>query len=236
MIARGDLGVEIDVAEMPVRQKQIIDTCQRWRKPVIVATQMLDSMQRNSRPTRAEVTDVANAVLDGTDACMLSGETAIGLFPVESVQMMNRILQSTENSLRPARPRVSSADLSTDAVHPITSAIVAGAGQIAHQLGAKIVAIVTRSGRTALVKAKQRDFIPTIALSDTAATLRQVCLYWGIFPLSSTPPDLEQELVPFVEAWGREQKLLERGDTVVFVAGTQVLAGAHNQIFVHQVV
>ncbi len=105
MVARGDLGVEIDVAEMPVVQKRIIDTCQRWQKPVIVATQMLDSMQRSNRPTRAEVTDVANAILDGTDACMLSGETAVGTYPIETVQMMNRIMISTERSRIPARGR-----------------------------------------------------------------------------------------------------------------------------------
>ncbi|MEZ6119570.1 MAG: pyruvate kinase [Pirellulaceae bacterium] len=100
MVARGDLGVEIDVAEMPLEQKRIIETCQKFRKPVIVATQMLDSMQRSSTPTRAEATDVANAILDGADACMLSGETAIGRFPRESVEMMNRIMLATEQRMK----------------------------------------------------------------------------------------------------------------------------------------
>ena len=206
MIARGDLGVEIDVAEMPVKQKLIIDTCQRWKKPVIVATQMLDSMQRNNRPTRAEVTDVANAILDGTDACMLSGETAIGQYPVESVQMMNRIMLSTEKSMRQTSSRQRDDDTSTDLVHPITSAVVAGAGQIAEQIGAKMVVIATRSGNTALAKAKRRDFIPTVAVSDRIATLRQMCLFWGITPLSGGPRDLDRELIPFIDRMGSQAR------------------------------
>jgi pyruvate kinase len=235
MIARGDLGVEIDVAEMPVRQKQIVDTCQRWNKPVIVATQMLDSMQYNIRPTRAEVTDVANAILDGVDACMLSGETAIGQYPVESVQMMNRIMLSTERSLNQLQSRRLWETANDDAVHPITSAVVAAAGKIADRLGAKIVVIATRSGRTALAKAKQRNLVPSIAVSDRQATLRQMCLYWGIYPLSGAPLDLDRELIGFVDRWGRQNGLLQAEDVVVFVAGTHIRAGAHNQLFVHQV-
>jgi pyruvate kinase len=120
-------------------------------------------------------------------------------------------------------------------VHPITSAVVAAAGEIAEQLGAKIVVIATRSGRTALAKAKQRDFVPTIAVSDTPATLRQMCLYWGIMPLAGAPEDLNQELIPFIDQWGRQQGILQPRDCVVIVAGTRVRAGAHNQLVVHQV-
>ena len=244
MVARGDLGVEIDVAKMPVEQKRIIQLCRELRKPVIVATQMLDSMQRASRPTRAEVTDVANAILDGTDACMLSGETAIGKFPVESVCMMNRIMCSTENSLQstghrlplgihahnqqrrePDRPRVDR----------ITSAVVRGAGTIAEDLDAKIVVIATRSGATALAKSSSRDFIPTIAVSDRPTTLRQMTLLWGIEPLARSPHDLDQAVIPFVVDWGRQRGILQPSDRVVFVAGTHVRAGAHNQLIVHEV-
>ncbi len=236
MIARGDLGVEIDVAEMPVKQKLIIDVCQRWKKPVIVATQMLDSMQRNNRPTRAEVTDVANAILDGTDACMLSGETAIGQYPIESVQMMNRIMLSTERSMQRMTARRRDEEVPDGVlVHPITSAVVAAAGHIAEQVGARIVVIATRSGNTALAKAKRRDFVPTVAVSDRASTLQQMCLFWGITPLSGGPQDLDTELISFIDRWGRQQGILQSGDRVVVVAGTQVHAGAHNQLVVHQV-
>ncbi|MCA9150596.1 MAG: pyruvate kinase, partial [Planctomycetales bacterium] len=235
MVARGDLGVEIDVARMPVIQKQIIDACQRHKKPVIVATQMLDSMQRASHPTRAEATDVANAILDGTDACMLSGETAVGSYPVESVEMMNRIMLYTEDAMETYQKRRDHLGDTIDLVHPVTSAVVNGAGQIGSQLRAKMIVIATRSGLTALEKAKHRDFIPTVAVSDRTMTLRQMCLYWGITPLAGVPHDLDRELVHFIDDWGREHGVLKTGDYVVFVAGTKVSVGSHNQLWVHQV-
>jgi pyruvate kinase len=234
MVARGDLGVEIDVAETPVQQKRIIDACRRWTKPVIVATEMLDSMQHSTRPTRAEVTDVANAIFDGTDACMLSGETAVGEYPLEAVRMMNRIMLSTEKSLRQIAARRDTLH-PLDSVHPITSAVVAAAGSVAEQLEAKMVVIATRSGATALTKAKQRDFTPTIAVSDQAATLRQMSLYWGIFPLAGAPQDSDLELIAFVVPWGRRNGLLEPTDRVVVVTGSNVRPGVHNQLIVHEV-
>ena len=233
MVARGDLGVEIDVATMPVAQKQIIDACSIWRKPVIVATQMLDSMQRSSRPTRAEVTDVANAILDGTDACMLSGETAIGDYPVESVTMMNRIMKSTEQMRMPGRDNLE-VGLS-ERVHPVTSAVVRGAGRIADEIDARMVVVATRSGVTALTKAKQRDFIPTVAVSNCQQTLRQMCLYWGIHPLPGAPENLDQHLVSFISRWGQEQGQLQPGDRVVLVGGTGVKDEVHNLMLIHQV-
>ncbi len=199
MVARGDLGVEIDVAETPVAQKRIIAACTRYQKPVIVATQMLESMSYAKRPTRAEVSDVANAILDGADACMLSGETAVGEFPRETVEMMNRILLKTEPLLRDLPPLPPAA---APGVHPITAAVTYGAGRIAEQLGAKMVVVVTRSGATARVKAKQRDFIPTVAISNSEKTLRQMCLFWGITPLPGAPVDNPTELRRYVEAWG----------------------------------
>src|SRR5205823_9853454 len=133
MVARGDLGVEIDVARMPVVQKHIISVCQRRQKPVIIATQMLDSMQKSRRPTRAEVTDVANAILDGGDACMLSGETAIGQYPREAVEMMNQVALATEELFRDNVPRPPGA-FRAEGLQAITSAVVYGAGHIAAEL------------------------------------------------------------------------------------------------------
>lgn len=234
MVARGDLGVEIDVAEIAVAQKMIIGACQRFSKPVIVATQMLDSMQHSPRPTRAEATDVANAILDGADACMLSGETAIGEYPREAVMMMNRIMVNTEELLE-ARELIAPPAAATAGVHPVTSAVVYGAATIASRLAARLVVVATRSGATARVKAKQRDFALTIGVSNSEATLRRMCLFWGIVPLAGAPVDDPVALRRFVVDWGRGQELLHSGDRVVFVTGTGLVQGAHNSVVVHEV-
>ena len=234
MVARGDLGVEMDVAEMPMEQKRIITTCNRYLKPVIVATQMLDSMQHSRVPTRAEATDVANAILDGADACMLSGETAIGKFPEETVAMMNRIMHNTELSLHDS-PAPAPTVAAIAGVHPITSAVVYGASRIASQLFAKLVVVATRSGRTARVKAKQRDYIMTIGVSDCEATLRRMCLFWGIVPLRCSEYRSGPELRQFVHGWGMENGLLISGDRVVSVTGSHLVDNAQNLVVVHEV-
>ncbi len=232
MVARGDLGVEIDVAETPVAQKRIIAMCQSLRKPVIVATQMLDSMHHSRRPTRAEATDVANAILDGADACMLSGETAIGEYPREAVEMMTRIMLSTEEMLRDA-PLFHDETPAAD-VHPVTAAVVYGAARIARQLKATMVVVATRSGGTARVKCKQRDFVRTIGVSDSEATLRRMCLYWGIVPLAGAPVNNGPELRKFIDRWGISEGKLSIGDRIVFITGNDFVAKAHNVLVVHE--
>jgi pyruvate kinase len=227
MVARGDLGVEIDVARTPIVQKRIIQACQRLCRPVIVATEMLDSMQRQRRPTRAEATDVANAILDGADACMLSGETAIGQHPREAVEMMNRIMLATAP---PVRGQLAQTD-----VHPVTAAVVQGASDIADQVQARLIVVASRSGATARIKAKLRNRAPTVGVSNHPATLRQMCLYWGIIPLPNTPVDDPRQLRRFIDAWGIEDGLLKPGDLVVFVTGTGLISGAHNLVVVHDV-
>ncbi|REJ69802.1 MAG: pyruvate kinase [Planctomycetota bacterium] len=234
MVARGDLGVEIDVAEIAVVQKQIIETCQQLGRPVIVATQMLDSMHHSQRPTRAEATDVANAILDGADACMLSGETAIGDYPLDAVKMMNRIMVATERMSHrhlPAAPQLAT----SHGVHPITSAVVYGAAQIADQLSSNLIVIATRSGATALVKAKQRDFIPTVGVSSSPEALRRMCLFWGTYPLAGAPLDDPPALRRFVSEWGLRNGLLTQGDTVVSITGTGIVHRAHNSVVVYEV-
>ena len=234
MVARGDLGVEIDVAEVPIAQKRIIEICNRRLRPVIVATQMLDSMQRASIPTRAEASDVANAILDGADACMLSGETAIGKYPVESVETMNRIMLATEPLLK-HRPQKTEPDLEFLRTHPTTSAVVYGAGRIAERLGASLVVIATRSGATALAKSSQRDFVPTIGISRSSAVLNQMSLLWGVTPLQGVPFGDDIATCDYVTRWGRDNGTLERGDRVVIVSGAGIHQGAHNTITVHEV-
>ncbi|MFM8402756.1 MAG: pyruvate kinase, partial [Pirellula sp.] len=144
-------------------------------------------MHHNRRPTRAEASDVANAILDGADACMLSGETAIGQYPVVAVETMNRIMLFTETMLKNA-PQDSKPRLSSH-VHPITSAVTHNAANIAEAIQAKLVVVATRTGGTAWVKAKQRNYIPTLGVSDSEATLRRMCLFWGIMPHQVTQLD-----------------------------------------------
>jgi pyruvate kinase len=240
MVARGDLGVETDIAQVALVQKHIVAACNRRRKPVIIATQMLDSMQHSSLPTRAEVTDVANAILDGADATMLSGETAIGEYPLEAVAMMHRIAAATEPMIRGRHPAsTGNADNTAvkttgSSVGPITQAIVDAAGDIAEQLDAKLVIVASSSGATALAMAKNRHFVPTVGVSDSEATLRRMCLYWGVFPLAGAPVGKTAALLEFVTQMGRQRGYLEPHDRVVLVAGTGLTTSRHNAIVVHQ--
>jgi len=242
MVARGDLGVEIDVAEMPLEQKRIIKKCQQFHKPVIIATQMLDSMHENQRPTRAEVTDVANAILDGADACMLSGETAIGKYPCEAVSMMNRIALATEGSIA-GQPLRAAGDQRADSLHEVTSAVVHGAGAMAHTLEAKLVVVASHSGRTALALSQQRSFVPTIGVSTEETTLRKMCLYWGVTPLRGAPACNAEQLIKHTDEWACRQSLATRGDRIVIVGGshltaandTQMASGVHDIVIVHEV-
>jgi pyruvate kinase len=234
MVARGDLGVEIDVARMPVVQKQIITMCHRHQKPVIVATQMLDSMQKSPRPTRAEVTDVANAILDGADACMLSGETAVGDYPTTAVEMMNRVALATEPLLAtrtmPAQPEVM-----PEGLEVITDSVVRGAVHIAKNLNAKIIVVVSHSGVTALSVSKHRTLTTTIGVSNREASLRQMCLFWGVVPLADAPTTDSFELLNYVQRWGLENGSLHQGDQIVLVAGIGLASKGHNMVRVHTV-
>lgn len=233
MVARGDLGVEIDVAETPVAQKRIIRVCREKFKPVIVATQMLESMHHNRRPTRAEASDVANAILDGADACMLSGETAIGEYPVEAVDTMNRIMVHTERELIDTIPTEAHREL--DRVHPITAAVANGATTIADQIHAKMIVIATRSGGTAWVKSNQRSHTLTIGASDNEETLQRMSLFWGIKPLRVSQLDDGDELFDEICRWGCRTGMVAPGDRLVFVTGNSVLHNVHNLLVVHSV-
>ncbi len=230
MVARGDLGVEIDVAETPVAQKRIIRVCKEKMKPVIVATQMLESMHHSRRPTRAEASDVANAILDGADACMLSGETAIGDYPIDAVRTMNRIMLSTERELLSHsihdRPP-------TNRVHPVTFAVTHASTNVAETIGAKLIVIATQSGNTAWVKSATRSLIPTLAASQRPGTLRRMNLFWGIKPIGFGSVDDRQKLIVELDQWGRENAGLTEGDHIVFVTGTGIVKRAHNVVIVH---
>jgi pyruvate kinase len=234
MVARGDLGVEMDVAEIAVVQKRIVQECQRQGKPVIVATQMLDSMHHNRRPTRAEATDVANAILDGADACMLSGETAIGDYPVETVETMTRIMLATEPLLK-ERPLLQPLEVLPTDVHPVTAAAVRASATIAEQISARLVVVATRGGGTCRLRSKQRDFVPTIGVSDSPQVLRRLSLLWGVTPLAGAPVHDGPQLRAFIDRWGREQGLLQNRDRIVFCTGTNFYPMAQNILVIHEV-
>jgi len=234
MVARGDLGIEIDIAQVPMVQKRIIAACHRARKPVIVATQMLESMHHARLPTRAEATDVANAILDGADACMLSGETAVGEYPREAVEVMHRIALATEEILRD-RPAPASPDGSQAGVHPITEATAWAAGELARALQAKMIVVATASGRTALAISKYRHFVPTIGVSDSEATLRRMALYWGVIPVPGLPMADGTRLAQTLVERARTAGQLVPGDRLVLIAGTGLRASRHNMIVVHEV-
>ncbi len=233
MVARGDLGVEIDVADTPVAQKRIIDVCKDKMKPVIVATQMLESMHHNRRPTRAEASDVANAILDGADACMLSGETAIGQYPILAVDTMKRIMISTEQLLKNLGPPVRTRH--SDRVDRVTSAVTHNAANIAEAIGAKLVVVASQSGSTAWVAARQRSFIPTVGICDQQAILRRMCLFWGVMPHHVEHFHDPGRLVDEITQWGRQHDILVLGDKVVYVTGTGVVSNTHNMLVVHEV-
>lgn len=233
MVARGDLGVEIDIEKTPAAQKRIIKKCLQYRKPVIVATQMLESMHTSKQPTRAEVTDVANAILDGADACMLSGETAIGEYPVEAVRMMNKIMMETEKSLvdRASRMRAHDGRSGWD----ISEAVVFGSAQIAKRIDAKMVVIASGESNTALQKSKQRDYIPTVCVTDRLETYRRLALFWGVVPVLC-PTELDKtRLQGFINQWALEHTDLAEGDPFVVVTDTEVLPGIHDSVHVAKI-
>lgn len=234
MVARGDLGVEIDVARVPTVQKDIIARCHHARVPVITATQMLESMRTNRIPTRAEATDVANAILDGSDAVMLSAETAMGQYPVEAVSMMSRIAFEAEQLLQ---PRFGSSHEQRSPACPIdfTESLVEATSRMADQVCAKLIIVATRTGNTAMILSKQRSKTSIIGVSDTVTTVRRMSLYWGVTPLAAPHFRDSNQLLEHVSGWAKAQNMLAPGDRVVLIASTHWTATGHNMIGVHEV-
>lgn len=218
MVARGDLGVEMSLEKVPVVQKQIIAKACEARLPVITATQMLESMTTNPRPTRAEASDVANAIFDGTDAVMLSAETASGTYPLEAVQMMDRIIREAEaNNHKVLRPQQSQYSI------PETSAeLMCHASQ---ELQMKAIAVFTRAGSIARLTSKHRPSIPIVAFSPIQETRRMATLYWGVIPRTIGIVNNVEELVRVAEKRLVEEKIARQGDVVGIVAGTPFLPG-----------
>ena len=230
MVARGDLGVEMPIEEIPLIQKRCITAARENAKPVIVATQMLDSMMTNSRPTRAEATDCANAILDGADALMLSGETSTGNYPIEAVKTMARIIEKTES----------------DALHLIPAlmhdpktkggAITKAATEVGRVIGAKILATFTKSGDSARRMSRLRSNIPVVALTPDEATYRQLSLSWGVEPLIMPLVETTDQMVKQVDSVLLQKNRVNKGELIMIVAGSPPgIPGSTNAMRVHQI-
>lgn len=216
MVARGDLGVEIPASDVPHVQKIIIEKCNHKYKPVITATQMLDSMIRNPRPTRAEVSDVANAIYDGTDAVMLSGETAQGRYPVEAVQMMAKIAESSEQFLKFDMYRDTKALLGKQNV---SSAVGFAAVTMVERLNASCIVTPTMSGQTARVISNLRPSVPIYGVTPNERTRRKMQLYWGVKPITGYEEDSTENIISHAMYMVVREGLVHKGEMVIFTAG-----------------
>ncbi|MGD2085710.1 MAG: pyruvate kinase [Candidatus Aminicenantes bacterium] len=225
MVARGDLGVEVPPEEVPVIQKKLIHLANMKNKLVITATQMLESMIDNSRPTRAEASDVSNAILDGSDAVMLSGETAVGRYPVKAVQMMRRIAQTTESS---QLYQYSNEQKKEDFNH--TEAIVRSAAEIAKDLKAKYIFVYSFSGDTALRLSKYRPHCPVFAFTSQKDVVIKMASYWGIFPYFIPLSPNTDEMIRQGEERLKSKKQVKPGELVITVSGMSPIQGTTNML------
>ena len=233
MVARGDLGVEMPPEKVPVIQKHVIRRAQYWRKPVITATQMLESMIENPRPTRAEASDVANAIFDGSDAVMLSGETASGKYPREAVGMMSRIVVETEANIQqnPAtRRRTERRELS------ISEAICEAVARVAEDLNMRAIAVYTESGNTARLISKYRPRAPIFAFAHSKPVSNRLNLYWGVHPVRTTERRSVEAMVELADTQLLKAGIVVPGEIVGIVAGTHTGSGSTNLIRLHRVV
>ena len=230
MVARGDLGVELPLEDVPLVQKRAIELARRAAKPVIVATQVLESMIENPRPTRAEASDCANAVLDGADAVMLSGETSVGKYPIETVETMARIIEATEKHGLHRVPPLGSKPRTRG------GAITLAAAQIAEQLQARNICVFTQSGDSARRVSRLRPTQPVFAFTPEQSTLNVMCLMWGIQPLLAEFVEHSDAMTAQVDAVLRRRGLVEEDDLVVIAAGLPPgKVGSTNSLKVHRI-
>lgn len=229
MVARGDLGVEIPIEEVPVIQKEIIRLCNHYSKPVITATQMLDSMIRNPRPTRAEVTDIANAILDGTDAVMLSGETASGSYPVQAVEVMASVARLNERSMhcREAPVKKSHSENVTETISLATC-------EIAEKLGAQAILTFTSSGRTARKISKYKPKANILAATESESSKRRLNLSWAVYPFVVAQEKNTDKMIEDALKAAKKLNLVKDGDLIVITAGIPAgVSGSTNMIKIH---
>jgi len=232
MVARGDLGVEIPAEDVPIIQKDIIRKCNAIGKPVVVATQMLESMTVNPRPTRAEVSDVGNAILDGADVIMLSGETASGKYPVEATTMMKQIALRIEESLEYKEIFLNKG---MHRKHSQTDAIAHATVQLGYELNAKAIITPTKSGYTTRVVSKYKPKAPIIAFTQTSQVARHLNLRWGVYPIPGTPWLDILQMIDYSSAASLEKGFVEKGDLVILTAGMKYGEGGTSSIRLHTI-
>ena len=228
MVARGDLGVEMPPEEVPIIQKRIVQSCRDFGKPVVVATQMLDSMINSPSPTRAEASDVATAVFDAADSLMLSAETASGKFPVQSVQIMDRIIRGVEND-DSYRQILESKKITLE--ETTSDAISSAASQVVKTVLAKAIFTYTRSGATAKRAARERPTVPIIGLSPDRITARQLALIWGVHTIHALEPKSFSGMIENACDLAKKEGIVKRGDYVVVTAGAPIgVSGSTNNL------
>ena len=230
MVARGDLGVEVAPEKVPIIQKHVIRSAMHWRKPVITATQMLDSMMHNPRPTRAEASDVANAIYDGSDAVMLSGETAAGQYPREAVSIMDRIVIAAEADLRKSRHPLRRPERQLT----ISQAICESVAHVAEELNMRGIAVFTASGNTAGQISKYRPLAEVYAFAHHPEVCNRLNLYWGVRPVLVRQPRGVEAMVETAEREMRLTGVAAKDDIVAVVAGTSMGTGSTNFIRLHR--
>ena len=237
MVARGDLGVELPPEAVPIAQKKILNAANRWGKFGITATQMLESMTTNSRPTRAEASDVANAIFDGSDAVMLSGETASGRYPVEAVQMMSRIAIAAEANRHIEHSETRAPFRKTSETDEFTDSLAGAANYAAEQLDAKFVVVFTQTGFAAQLMSKFRPKAPIIALTPSSWVARRMNILWGVQPfVLKEAGEFHEQIVDRVDEYLLEKDVVRPGDRLVILMGSPIYQRAKtNLLRVHRV-
>jgi pyruvate kinase len=229
MVARGDLGVEMPQEKVPLIQKRIIARCNEQGLPVITATQMLESMVINPRPTRAEVNDVSNSILDGTDAVMLSAETSVGAFPIEAVKMMACIAMETETNYHTAGPPIHKH-------RSLAQAVSHAARALAEDTNVQDIVVFTRSGNTARLISKDRPRVPILAYTPSEHVYHQLALWWGVWPYRISMQGTTEDLIALVEQRLQDDRLVQQGEYVVIMGGMPIASQARtNFVKLHRV-
>jgi pyruvate kinase len=234
MVARGDLGVEVPPEKVPALQKLIIRRAADYRKPVITATQMLESMIDNPRPTRAEVSDVANAIYDGSDAVMLSGESAMGAYPVEAVKMMARIVAEAEDNIAAAKRAGAAVTPPRHKTLSVAETICEATAHAAEDLDLKGIAIFTETGATGIKLSKYQPSAPIYAFSSVEVTINRLNLLWGTTPIHCAKVHTTEAMVELAETLLEQNHFARKGEIVAIIAGTGTKSGSTNFLRLHK--